>query len=80
MISAAIASPLRTFVDRLRARLDADRVDGLEQLVGVLGRVDLLAADLDAERRRGTTLRNATFGLVSSRWTAKPSSAPTRPP
>src|SRR5436309_2987123 len=54
-------------VDRLLAALDADRVDGLEQLVGVLGRVDLLRPDPHAERiaRHVVEERDLRLGVVA---------------
>ena len=63
-------------LDRLGPRLDQDRVDRREELVGVLLAVDLLAAEVEAALAGlGTSLRNATLGFSGARESAKPISS-----
>ena len=80
MISAAIASPLRTFsIASARVFTRIGSTDSNRRLAywDVSIRCD---PSCTPNADGGTSLRNATFGLVSSRCTAKPRSAPTSPP
>ena len=67
MISARDRVAAADRVDRLLARLHADWIDGVEELVGVLRGVDLLAADLHAERVAGHLVeeRDLRLGVVA---------------